>query len=133
MKNPGQTMSKNYLDTNVLLRFFLKDNEKQYSQVKLWFKEAETGKRTLIVTAVVVAESCFVLESFYKKSRQDISRVMQVFLSQRWLRVEERQALLNVWEDYGKNMHFVDAYLKALATVNEGGLLTFDKKLAAKV
>ena len=119
---------KNILDTNVLIRFLVEDNKSQKDQAEEWFLEAQNGKRRIVIKPLVVAEACFVLESFYKKSRKEIVQVLQVFLSQRWLKVEDRDALLNMWKWYLKNLHFVDSFLLSWAELNELTLLSFDKQ-----
>ena len=73
------------------------------------------------------------LESFYKKGREEIAEVFEVFLSQRWLKVEEREILLALWVEYIGGLHFVDSFLLTWVKVNEAGLLSFDKDLLKKV
>ena len=117
------------LDTNVLVRFLTRDNEEQYKQAVVWFKEAEKGKRKIVIMPLVVAETCFVLESFYKKDKDEISEKMEALLSQRWLKVFERKTMIFLWRWYKKNYHFVDSFLIAWAKTNKGKVLGFDKDL----
>lgn len=117
------------LDTNVILRFFVGDNKDQQEKSKLIFSEAEKGKRKLLVKPLIIAECCFVLESFYKKERDQIASSFEVFLSQKWLMVEDREVLLLMWNWYRKNLHFVDSYLLAWAKTNKSKIVSFDKKL----
>ena len=119
------------LDTNVLVRFLVGDNVKQRVLAEHWFKEAEHGARTIIVTPLVIAEASFVLESFYKQKRGEIAAALEVFVSQRWFHVEERTVLLRLWPLYLKGFHFVDSYLHAWTAVHGGSVLTFDKDLNA--
>lgn len=123
---------KDIVDTNVLLRFLVGDEPRQQAQARQWFKEAESGKRMLVVVPLVVAESCFVLETFYKKPRQEIASAFEVLLSQRWLAVEDRDVLLGLWSHYCQGLHFVDSFLLAKARVRKGRVLTFDVKLGKK-
>ena len=51
-----------------------------------------------------------------------------IFLSQRWFKVENRDVLLNMWEWYLKNLHFVDSFLLSWMELNEATLLSFDKQ-----
>jgi len=118
------------VDTNVILRFLVGDNKQQQQKAKKWFREAQQGKRKLVIEPVVVAEACFVLESFYQKSREEIASAFEVFLSQSWLKVEERKALLLLWDKYRQGLHFVDSYLYARAQTTHSSLLSFDQKLA---
>lgn len=125
-------MKQYILDTNVLIRFLVGDNAKQQQQAALWFKEAEQGKRHIAVAPLIIAETSFVLESFYKKKRDVIANALEVFISQRWLKVHEREVLLDCLAGYCAGMHFVDSYLASWARIMNGSVLTFDKGLAKK-
>lgn len=126
-------MSKSQIvDTNVIVRFLVGDNRQQLSQAKEWFQEAEKGKRRLVIKSIVVAEACFVLESVYEKSRQEISDSFEVFLSQKWLKVEDRDVLLGLWSLYLSNLHFVDSFLITWARLNQSEVISFDQKLLKK-
>ena len=117
------------LDTNALVRYLVRDEESQYQRVIDWLKDAEGGKIKIIIPAIVVAETCFVLESFYKKQRDEISDSMVVFLSQRWMTVPDRDILLSLWDNFKNGLHFVDSFLLSWAERKNYKLLTFDKKL----
>ncbi len=117
------------LDTNVLIRFIVGDTIKHQQQAERWFREAESGKITIIIEPAVIAEATFVLQSFYKYSRDVIADAMEVFLSQRWLEVREREALLGLWHHFREGMHFVDSYCLAWAHHAGAAVLSFDKKL----
>jgi predicted nucleic-acid-binding protein len=114
------------VDTNVILRYLVGDDKVQQEQAKRWFREAKAGKRRLVIKPLVVAEACFVLESFYKQGREIIAGAMEVFLAQKWLRVEERTVILGMWQYYRQKLHFVDSYLLSWAKATDGGVLTFD-------
>jgi predicted nucleic-acid-binding protein len=117
------------VDTNVILRYLVGDNREQQERAAGWFAEGEHGKRRLVITALVVAESCFVLKSFYKKSRTDIAEAFEVLLSQRWLIVEDREVLLALWQWYRDGLHFVDSYLLAQAEKRGARVLSFDAQV----
>ena len=117
------------MDTNVLIRFIVGDTIPHQQQAERWFRDAESGKINIIIDPSVIAEATFVLQSFYKYSREIISDTMEVFLSQRWLEVREREALLDLWHHYRGGFHFVDSYCLALAQNAGVGVLSFDKKL----
>ena len=86
-----------------------------------------------MVIPLVIAETCFVLESFYKKQRIEIAEAMEIFLAQRWLEVQEREVLLSLWPWYRKELHFVDSFLLAWAQTHTGDILTFDQSLLRKI
>lgn len=128
----GQKMNE-VVDTNVILRFLVGDNASQRKKAENYFKEAEQGKRTLIIKPLVVAECCFVLESFYKRDRDEIASAFETFLSQKWLKVEDRKAMISMWKYYRENLHFVDSYLLSWAKSNKAEILSFDKQLMKRV
>lgn len=117
------------VDTNVILRFLVGDNKSQQKKARVWFEEAEQGKRKLLIKPLVIAEACFVLESFYKKDRSEIADSFEVFLSQKWFSIDERRSLRSLWSWYRKNFHFVDSFLLACAKNSKSKILSFDKKL----
>ena len=61
------------IDTNNLVRLLVGDNKLQQKQAVSWFREAELGKRILLIKSVVVAEVVFVLESVYKEKPEKIA------------------------------------------------------------
>ena len=126
-------MTGELIDTNILTRFFIGDNPEQHKKAEKIFREAELGKRKLRLTVLVTAEVVFVLESFYKRQRQEITEFLEVFISQRWLTVENRKILQNVWPWYLQGFHLVDSFLLAWGKANNEKILTFDKKLKKAV
>lgn len=122
----------NILDTNIILRYLVGDNRELHQKAVTIFKKAEAGELRLLVKVVVVAETCFVLESFYKKTTDEIASAMEVLLSQKWLKVEDRKVLLGMWTNYRNNLHFVDSYLLSSAKANKYKVLSFDKDLNKK-
>ena len=60
------------LDTNVLVRFLVRDDRKQASAVYREFKHAEDTKEVFFIPVLVVLETIWVLESVYQVSRNDI-------------------------------------------------------------
>lgn len=129
----AKTLVKEVVDTNILIRYLVGDNTKQQAQAQRWFLEAEKGKRKLVIKPIVVAESCFVLESFYKKKREEIATAFEVILSQRWLLVEDRKVLLKLFSWYRQGLHFVDSYLISWAQENQASILSFDQKMKKKL
>lgn len=117
------------LDTNVLVRFLVGDVPAQQKLAEKWLAEAEAGHRHIFVPSLVIAETAFVLESFYKKSLAEIAEALGVVIGQRWLRVEQRELLERTLKFYAKGQHFVDSYLLATRQILGYGILTFDKRL----
>ena len=117
------------IDTNVIIRFFVGDNVLQHKQAEKIFRDAELGKIKIKLLVLVIAESVYVLESFYKREREEIKDFFEVLLSQKWLTVESKEILRGVWDWYLKGFHFVDSYLLAYQASKSGKIISFDKKL----
>lgn len=126
-------MKEEIVDTNVLIRFLVGDNKLQQKQASNWFKQAQKGERKLVLKTLVIAETCYVLESFYEKQRNEISEAFEVLLAQSWLNIEERSVLLSLWSWYKSGLHFVDSYLLSWAKNNTSSIISFDKKLISKL
>lgn len=117
------------IDTNVLVRYLTGDNPEQMRLVDKAFREGKRGLRIFVLKPLVVAETCYVLESNYKKPRELVCEAFNKMLTQKWLVVYEREELLFTMSRYLKGIHFVDAYLTASADISGVGVFTFDKKL----
>ena len=60
------------LDTNVLVRFLVKDDEQQAKAVYRIFKQTESKAEVFFVPTLVVLEIVWVLDSVYETTRQEI-------------------------------------------------------------
>jgi len=125
---------RSFLDTNVLVRYIVRDNEKQVKIADQWFHEAEEKKIEIIVTPLVIAETIFVLSKFYKLPRQNITEIFHTLLSQDWLGFPEREIMLGAVTMYGTTtLHIVDCYLITTTQYEHVTLLSFDEKLLKSV
>ncbi len=60
------------VDTNVIVRFLVRDDEQQANAARKRLKQAEKRRERLFVPLLVVLETIWVLESAYDKSRAEI-------------------------------------------------------------
>lgn len=120
------------LDTNVLVRFLVRDDEKQAQLVYARFKQAESAREVLFVPLVVVLETLWVLESAYDKSRAEILDSFDELKSMPILKFEN-VSVLQSWVEQGRkgNADLSDLLI-ALASQSCGcsAGITFDKKAA---
>ncbi len=77
------------VDTNVLVRFLVRDDEKQAETVRRRLKQAEERRERLTIPLLVVLETIWVLESAYGKTRDEI---MDAFRDLRQMAVFEFEA-----------------------------------------
>lgn len=60
------------VDTNILVRFLVRDDEKQAETARKHIKEAEVRRERLKIPLLVVLETIWVLESAYDKTKTEI-------------------------------------------------------------
>ncbi len=81
------------LDTNILIRFLVRDDEKQAQAVYRLFKNTETRRDTLFVPLLVVLETIWVLEAVYDVGREDILDAFETLLLMPLFVFEDQQAI----------------------------------------
>ena len=120
------------LDTNVLVRFLVRDDEKQARAAYARFKKAEAARERLFIPVLVMLETIWVLESAYDKSRQEILDAFVDLKQMPIFRFEQEEAIQRLLDEGRKNG--IDlADLLILLSAQEAGCercLTFDKKAA---
>jgi len=120
------------VDTNIIVRFLVRDDEAQAETARQRLKQAEARRERLFVPLLVILETIWVLESAYKKTRSEIldcvrdMRQMQVFQFQADIAIE---ALLNDGLVYKADLSDI---LIARASEHAGceAGITFDKGAA---
>lgn len=112
------------LDTNVILRYFLHDNDVMYAQAAA---AIETASCT--VFPEVVAEVVYVLSSVYKMPRDDVSETVIALLDD--VDCERKDAVQSALHLFSiTRLDFVDCLLIAYHRQYGWDVLTFDKKMA---
>ena len=119
-----------FVDTNVFLRFFVRDSESFYQKAKELFEKAENGEVKLETSDLVVAEIVWVLESYYDFSRAEIKEVIDTILETRNIRVANHARVKEAIILYalGK-VDFIDGYnISLIKTKGYKKVATFDIK-----
>ena len=122
-------MSKRRLiDTNLILRHLVQDNEKQASVAGKLFDACDRGQVTIVVLPCVLAECVFVLESFYEHERTDIASALSRLISSPGVEIADAANHLDALDRYGRTkVHFVDCLIAATATAKEIPVASFDQ------
>lgn len=119
-----------FVDTNVFLRFFVKDVESFYQKAKELFEKAENGELKLETSDLVIAEIVWVLESYYGFSKAEIKEMVDAILETRNIKVANNARIREAAELYvaGK-MDFIDAYnIAYMKAKGYNKVATFDIK-----
>ena len=119
-----------FVDTNVFLRFFVRDVEAQYEKARALFEKAEKGDVKLETSELVIAEIVWVLESFYGFTRKEITEVLMTLLASRNLKIAGHGRITAAVPLYAEgNMDFIDAYTIAyMQSRGHSSIATFDVK-----
>lgn len=118
------------LDTDVLVRFLVRDEKKQAEIVYRLFKRAESRNEPFFVSLLVVLEIIWVLESVYEIPREEICGSLQKLLLMPILIFEAQSALQRTLSSAQTNkIDLADLLIAHSAKFsNCDGVLTFDKK-----
>jgi len=123
-----------WVDANVVLRYLLRDHEELFAEAARVMDRAERGEVNLHLASITVAELVWVLDSFYGYPREEVSRVIESFLTADGVVPQEREIVLQALSDYATlNVDFVDAYLAAKAAATGRPVYTFDTKDFARL
>lgn len=120
------------IDTNILIRFLVKDHPAQSKKVFELFNEHEIKMAPLFISNFVLLETIWVLESVYNATKSEIIQSIQAIFRISFLKFENPDAIsqfLSISET--TKLELSDCLI---GTVNEScncdGTLTFDKKAA---
>ena len=118
------------IDTNILIRFLVKDDIKQADLVYQQFIQAEQEKQEFFVPLLVVLEMIWVLQSAYKISDQDIVSTLSDLLQMPVLKFQAPAILHQFINSANKtNFDLSDVLIAHAALFSEcQKVLTFDKK-----
>ena len=119
-----------FVDTNVFLRFFIRDVESFYQKAKDLFEKAESSQLKIETSDLVIAEIVWVLESYYDFSRSEIKEVVETILETKNLKVANHSRVKEAVDLYSTGkMDFIDAYNIAYIKAKDfKKVATFDVK-----
>ncbi|HEY9707591.1 MAG TPA: type II toxin-antitoxin system VapC family toxin [Oculatellaceae cyanobacterium] len=121
-------MSELWLDTNILLRLITREPPDQAERALRLAEQAERGEVTLKLSPLVVAEMVYVLSSFYRYSRAEITQVLLPLVSAQGVDLQEADLVVAALESMARaNVDFVDAFLAETARRQGEAVVSFDR------
>ncbi|GAB6075249.1 PIN domain-containing protein [Desulfurobacterium crinifex] len=121
------------VDTNVILRYLLRDVEELYAKAEKIITETMNGKTMIFIPQSVIAEVVFVLQKVYKVPRDEIASVLEFFIQLRNCKIQDGEIIKRAISIYKEtNLSFVDALLCAFKAEKGYSLETFDEALLKK-
>lgn len=112
------------LDTNMILRYLLNDNEEMAEMAERYIHAG-----TVRVTVEVIAEVIYVLRGVYHIERNKVADTVKEFL--KLVSCREAEVIDLAVDTFGndRNLDFVDCVLYAYHKVQGVEVATFDRKL----
>lgn len=116
-----------YLDTNVLIRHLTGDPPDQAAAATTFLRSASD----LVLPDLIVAETIYVLESYYRETRGRIAQWMRSVVAFPAISVGDEQRLVRALEIYELDrIDFAEAYLVAAAeSAGAGEVVSFDRSI----
>jgi predicted nucleic-acid-binding protein len=116
-----------FVDTNILVRHLAGDPPAMARRATAFLAD----RPELYLADLIVAETVYVLESFYKAPRDQIATAMRSLIAMRSMITVDPALLLRAIEVYEVDrLDFADAYLVASAeSTGVGSIASFDKAI----
>jgi predicted nucleic-acid-binding protein len=116
-----------FLDTNVLIRHLTGEPPVMAGRATAFLRD----ESELFLADLVVAETIYVLESFYETPRQQVAGTVRSLLALASIVVVDRDVLLRAVEVYEVDrLDFAEAYLVACAeSTGVGRVASFDRAI----
>lgn len=118
------------LDTNVVLRFLLQDDDRLSGKANDIFMAINNGELTVYLDPVVLGEIVWVLKSFYKLPPEKVYEWVLPIASHSHINIPDKSRYTEALRLYLELQDFGDACACALALeACNGNLLSFDRKI----
>jgi predicted nucleic-acid-binding protein len=118
------------IDTNVILRYLLKDNIDLYDKIVDYFENLRLGIEKAIILECVLTECVYVLTKFYKMPKDEAAcKLHDLFCYKGIVNKDKKELKESLLMFSNKNMAIVDCILCIKAKSDNMELLTFDKIL----
>lgn len=104
-----------FLDANIFLRFYLRDDEAKAERCKELIRAVASGKERAMTSTMVIAEIVWVLERTYRRPRREVADFVMSLLALPHLVLTERGLVKAAIASYvAQGVDFIDAYNAAL-------------------
>ena len=122
-------MNKIFIDSNIFLRFFTKNDRGQHEQAVALFQKADKGEIEIVTGPPVLFEIARTLRSAYDQSKERVLDVLSAIAALKGLQLTDADLVentINLARSSGQE--FADAYIAAVAQKLETEVATFNRK-----
>lgn len=121
-------MKKVFIDTNIFVRYLVKDNPQQLLRAKKLIEDIEQNKVNGLISLLVVNETLWILENYYDLKRNNFIPAFMHLLALKNVKIIEvkKEIILNVLAKMQlRKIDFTDLYLAEIAKSRK--IASFDK------
>lgn len=91
------------IDANVILRYLTNDVPDQAKQAEELLKRVEAGTEDVFLPDIILADIIWILDGYYKQTREDIREWITTILSLQGLTFSDKDMALNALDIYVDN------------------------------
>lgn len=126
MKKPQKSLP----DTNVIIRYLVKDNPGLYARARDFFDKVRNGGSKAVILESVIAECVYVLTRIYKVPKEKAAEALIDILHYKGIANDDRKELIQALELFSeRNIDIVDCILYAKSNKPDTALFSFDAGL----
>jgi len=117
------------IDVNVILRYLTNDVPDQAKQAEELLKRVEEGNEDVFLPDIILADIIWILEGYYKQTKEDIREWITTILSLQGLTFSDKDMALNALDIYvDKRIDWSDAFTASQMLQREiTEIYSFDK------
>lgn len=117
------------VDTNVLVRYYVRDHEEQYGKAVSLFQKASI-QNPVFINHIVLSEWVWVLSRNYNIKKERIIEELDILLDSKEIEIEEKEIVRAAIEEFkNSEADFSDCLISSKnEAVSQNPTCTFDKK-----
>ncbi len=96
-------MPVRFLDTNVLLRYLTRDDDRKAAAAFSLLRRIERGEERVVTTQAVIFETVFTLQRFYKVPREHIRALVLPIVTLRGVQIADKSLYEGAFDLYVAN------------------------------
>lgn len=121
---------KKILDTNIIIRFLIWDDENLYKKSFEIFRQIENNEIEVVITEWVILECLYVLEKFYEIPKLEVvDKLKMILFLDNVINSDKLEIIEALNLVIYEKIDFIDAIVITKAKYNDLEVISFDKKI----
>ena len=117
-------------DTNIVLRYLMRDVEEQFLLANDFFAKVRTGAKKALILESVLVECMYILTKFYQVPKKEAAAALSGMLQYKGVVNQDKASWCEALDLFAaKNLNLVDCILIARARNSTAEIFSFDQAL----